>query len=39
MLVRLCSVDGVALVSMHSVEGVLSMYLCVADDWVGWSGR
>lgn len=39
MLVCLCSVDRVSLVSMCSVDSVLSFYLFVVDDWVGCSGR
>lgn len=37
--VCLCSVDGVSLVSMLSVDDVLSFYLCVGDAWAGCSGR
>lgn len=39
MFVYLCSAEGVSLVSMRSVDDVLSFYLCVGDDWVGCSGR
>lgn len=37
--VCLCSADGVSLVSMRSVDDVLSFYLCAGDDWAGCSGR
>jgi len=39
MLVYLCSLDGVSLVSVHSVDDVLLFYLCVVDEWVECSGR
>lgn len=36
--VRLCSVDGVSLVSTLSADVVLSLYLGVDDAWLGCSG-